>query len=104
MSEWSDVGEFITGAGAIAAALTAIGVLVYAVVHFSVIRVEARIKDLIEDATEPLRRNGGSNVGDLPVRFDQMETRYTQMERRVERIERRQLRIYDEIVDDSDPS
>ncbi len=101
---WYDLGEFVKGAGAIAAALTAVGALVYVVVHFSVVRVEARIQDMIGDATEPLRRNGGSNVGDLPSRFDHMETRYALMERRVERIERRQLRIYDEIIDDSDQS
>lgn len=94
---WHDLGDAVVSAGAIAAALTAIGALVYVVVHFSVVRVEARISDMIKDATEPLTRNGGHNVGDLPRRFDDMV-------RRVERIERRQMLIYDEIMDGDDKS
>lgn len=93
----SDFFYLIKEAGAVAAALAAIGALVYSVVHFTSKRFEARVTELICQATEPLRKNGGGNVGDLPSRFDEME-------RRVQRIERRQLKIYEEIVDGSDES
>ena len=89
--------SFVKDAGAVATALAAIGGVVYAALHLVMKRAEARINHLIKEATEPLKRNGGSNVGDLPLKMDEMV-------RRVERIERRQLKIYEEIVDWSDES
>ena len=57
--------EWVISFGALATALLAIAGVIFAVERWAL----KRIKELVEEATEPLRKNGGNSVGDLPEKF-----------------------------------
>lgn len=61
----SSAQEFVLSVGAIATALLAIAGVIFAVERWAL----KRIKDMVDEATEPLRKNGGMSVGDLPEKF-----------------------------------
>lgn len=74
-AETDVVAGFVKDAGAIAAAVTAIGIVVWWVVRTAV----NQMVEMVTERTEPLHRNGGSSVGDLPKRVDALEERMDQM-------------------------
>ena len=70
--------EFVLTIGSLATALIAMAGVVFGIQRWAV----RQIKDMVKEATEPLRKNGGSNVGDLPARFDQIQKQVNTIEER----------------------
>ena len=82
------VHDLVIDAGALGTAIMAIGAVVIAVQRWTLRRIER----LVREATEPLRKNGGGNVGDLPQKFDDLA-------KRVELIEQRQIVIKAAVIE-----
>jgi hypothetical protein len=77
-AETDVLAQWIKDAGGVAASLAAIG----GVAWFTVKQVLGRIQSMIDDATEPLKKNGGASVGDVPARIDGMQEQIDRMEDR----------------------
>lgn len=88
-NEFTDTAsDVVINLGAVATALAAIAGVVFGSSRWLLKRIER----MVTEATEPLRKNGGGNVGDLPKKFDDMS-------RRIELIEQRQQVIKAAVIE-----
>ena len=70
--------ELVLTIGSLATALIAMAGVVFGIQRWAV----RQIKDMVRDATEPLRKNGGSSVGDLPEKFAAIQKQVNTIEER----------------------
>lgn len=70
--------ELVLTIGSLATALIAMAGVVFGIQRWAV----RQIKDMVREATEPLRKNGGSSVGDLPEKFAAIQKQVNTIEER----------------------
>ena len=87
------VSDLIRDIGSVAAALAAIGGVLWAVVHFGIRALAKQVHSIVDEATLPLRPNGGSSVGDLPDKVDKLADSVDDLRALVGTIENRQITL-----------
>lgn len=73
-----DIHDTLVDVGAVASALIAVAAVVFGVQKWTV----RQIQRMVDEATAPLRKNGGMSVGDLPERFVKIQKQVDVIEER----------------------